>query len=465
MKTKETSSTIIENVAEFISLSQKTTLPEAVIEKAKLNILDTVAAMISGSVLKPGRAAIRFGQNQLGPPEATMVGVGIQTSAINAAMVNAFAAHADETDDAHHGSHSHPGCAAIPAALAISEKNDVDGLAFIKAVVTGYDIGCRITKALGVEDLRRHSKSTHSIAGNFCAAAAAASAGGLKAEAIKSVMSYTVQQCSGLMYWARDVDHIEKAFVFGGMPARNGVTSVVMSDLGFTGVEDPFSGKHNFFEGFSTEAYPEELVKGLGEEFEIMRSSLKQFPVGAPIQAPLEALLRIMRDNELKTFDIEEVTARIPDYGLRIVNDRKMSDVNLQYILAVAILDNELTFEAAHSSNRMNDEAVIELKKRINAVADDELSKARIKRQGIVEVKTKDGRYFREHVVNWRGKAENPMNRSEVEHKAEVLLKQVLGASRTSDLISFIKGLDTLPSIREIRPHFSFLDKEKSEKG
>lgn len=451
MTTDILGSEIINRVAGYIAQSTTTDLPDAVVQRCKLHLLDTIAAMVSGSQLRPGRAAIQFVKSQSGNPDAMVIGTPLMTTVINAAMANAMMAHANETDDAHHGSHSHPGCAAVPAALAIAEQNNSDGLSLIKGIITGYDIGCRITKAIGVAHLNRHSRSTHSIAGNFAAAAAAAAVAGMDSEAIKNVMSYTAQQTSGVKCWAKDVEHIEKAFVFGGMPARNGVTAVVFAQNSFSGVSDPFSGKNNFFNAFSTEPVPEELVKGLGETYEIMNASLKQFPVGAPIQAPLEALFRIMRTNNLQAFDIEEVTVRLPDYGLKIVNDRAMPDVNLQYILAVAILERELTFEAAHSHERMQDRSVLDIKKRIRAVADGELSRAAIMRQGITEVSTRDGRYFKEHVVNWRGKAENPMNPEEVEQKAASLMAPVLGQSRTNQAITFIRELDRLPKIREIR--------------
>ena len=67
------------------------------------------------------------------------------------------------------------------------------------------------------------------------------------------VLDYTAQQSSGIVAWRRDTDHIEKGFVFGGMPARNGVTSALVVQSGWTGVDDIFSGADNFFHRLRSE--------------------------------------------------------------------------------------------------------------------------------------------------------------------------------------------------------------------
>ena len=76
-------------------------LPQSVVEKAKIHILDTIGAIISGSLLKPGRLMIDFVRTQRGPEEATVAASNFRTSVVMAALANGTMAHADETDDAH----------------------------------------------------------------------------------------------------------------------------------------------------------------------------------------------------------------------------------------------------------------------------------------------------------------------------------------------------------------------------
>ena len=95
-------------------------LPSEVASRARQHVLDTIAAMVSGSALPPGRLAIRYIQGQAGAQQARVIGSPLLTTAVNAALANGIMAHADETDDSHAPSSTHPGCAIVPAALAMA---------------------------------------------------------------------------------------------------------------------------------------------------------------------------------------------------------------------------------------------------------------------------------------------------------------------------------------------------------
>ncbi len=446
---------VMEEVSSYLSESGERELPPAVVEKAKHHVLDTLAAIVSGSVLRPGQLAKKFVRTQAGVNEAQVTGTRTVTSAINAAFAHGIMAHADETDDSHPTSNTHPGCGIVPAALAMSEREQASGTDFLRSVVTGYDIGCRIIRALGVDNVHRRHLSTHTIGNNFGAAAAAAAVARLGTRQVRHVLSYASHQASGVNYWARDTEHVEKAFVFGGMPARNGVTGTILVQSGFTGVDDAFSGDDNFLEAFSPNPKPLLLTEGLGNRFEIIATNIKRFPVGSPIQAAVDAILLLIKKHGIKAGDVQSIVARLPEYGLKVVNNRDMPDVNLQYILSVALLDERLTFEAAHAYDRMNDPAVLDVKRLVRLVSDPELTAAKITRQAIVEIDTKDGASLREHVVSVRGTAENPMTRGEVEEKCRDLLVPVLGESRALELIKTIWNLEKVENMRELRPLLS----------
>ena len=213
----------------YMSAAGVGVLPAEAAEHAKHHLLDSLASMISGSELLPGQAALRYIGSHAGKGAATIAGTPLTAAPIDAALANGVMAHADETDDSHNASRSHPGCAVVPAALAAGEEFGVDGARFLRAVTLGYDVGTRVLMAMGGFELSYESSlSTHSMAGTFGAGAAAACIAGLDARQMRWVLDYSAQQSSGIIAWRRDTDHIEKAFVFGGMPARNGVTSALV---------------------------------------------------------------------------------------------------------------------------------------------------------------------------------------------------------------------------------------------
>ena len=74
-------------------------------------------------------------------PHATVIGTPILTSVVNAALANAMAAHADETDDTNPTGPVHLGCAALPAALATAELAGRTGRDLVRAVFFGSEGG------------------------------------------------------------------------------------------------------------------------------------------------------------------------------------------------------------------------------------------------------------------------------------------------------------------------------------
>jgi 2-methylcitrate dehydratase PrpD len=157
----------------YMSAAGTRALSEEVMEHTKHHLLDTIASMISGSELPPGQAAQRYIREHGGNGATTVVGSALTAGPIDAALANGVMAHADETDDSHNESRSHPGCAVVPAALAAGEQYGIDGARLLRAVTLGYDIGTRVVMAMGGAAFSYDSSlATHSIAGTFGAAAA-----------------------------------------------------------------------------------------------------------------------------------------------------------------------------------------------------------------------------------------------------------------------------------------------------
>ena len=443
---------MIEKLAKYLAEAPRRALPPAVAEKTKHHVLDTIAAMVSGARLLPGRKAISFVKGRGGTREASVIASGFLTTAENAALANGMLAHADETDDSHAPSLTHPGCGIVPAALAVSEREGRSGEALLRAVALGYDVGCRLTMSLNAYEFREDGHSTHSFGPMFGAAVAAGSLLNLKERQIRHLLSYTAQQASGISCWMRDEEHIEKAFDFGGMPARNGVAAAVMVGHGFTGVEDVFSGERSFFVAYGRDPKPEMLVDGLGERYEIMNTNIKRWSVGSPIQAPLDALSVLMKENSFSQGEIEKVIVRVAHQGANTTNNRDMPDICMQHLCAVMIVDGTVSFKSSHDEKRMKDKKILALRSKIELRGDDELTQAMPSRQGIVEVFLHGDRKLRHHMKAVRGTAENPMTREEVDAKSYDLMAPVLGRDRARRLCDAIWNLGRLKDVRKLRP-------------
>ena len=428
-------------------------LSPEVIEHAKHHVLDTFAAMISGVELPPGQAALRYARAHGGTGPATVAGSNLTADPIDAALANGVLAHADETDDSHSASQSHPGCAVVPATLAAGEAFGIDGTRFLRAVALGYDVGTRVTMAMGGVAFRNEShRSTHSIAGIFGAAAGAASAAGLEAQQMRWVLDYTAQQSSGIAAWQRDTDHIEKAFVFGGMSARGGVTAALLVQLGWNGVDDIFSGPDNYFLAYAPAAEPARLVEKLGERFEITQTDIKKWTVGSPIQGVLDAVETLRQRHPFDADRVQGVVVRLAPAVAAVVDGRDLPDICVQHLVAVMLLDKTVSFSAAHDKARMRDAAVLRQRAKVQLVGDETLQRFMPVRVAIVELTLADGTRLTERVEAVRGTPRNPMSRAEVAEKCRSLTGPVLGAATSARLIDTVLALDAVTNIRELRP-------------
>jgi 2-methylcitrate dehydratase PrpD len=440
---------ITSTLANYIAKAGAAALSPAVVEKAKHHILDSLASCVSGAQLAAGVRAIAYIEAAGGPTRATVIGAKLRASTIDAAFANGMMAHADETDDSHAPSLTHPGCAVVPAALAAAEHFGRDGTAFIRAVSAGYDVGCRVAAAPGGAKLHEQYHSSHAIGGLFGAAAAAGVLAGFDARRCAYLLSYAAQQPAGLTSWRRDRDHIEKAFVFAGMPARNGVAAAIMVGNDFTGVEDTLEGMPGFFAAYPAASEPSRAIEQLGERHEVMLTTIKRWCVGSPIQAALDSALALCTGAAWGPDDIDRIEVEIGSDGARVVDGRAMPDVSLQHQVALMLADRGLTFASSHDERRLADPVVAGLRAKVKLIPRDDMIDTDPPRQAKVTIWLRDGTRLFHHTRAVRGTPADPMTQTEVAEKALGLLRPVIG-EKAQQLVKAVFALEQVTRMDEL---------------
>lgn len=442
-------------LSNYIAGAIRKKLSEEVTERVTFHLIDTFAAMISGSRLPSGKQAIKFIKSLKGAREAGIVGRRVTTSTLYAALANGMAAHGDETDDTHPPSRTHPGSSVVPAILAIGERDKLSGILALRAMALGYDVCARTLLSLMPRAGKEANYYNGAFGQLFGAATASSALLRLDAQKVRYVLSYAAQQASGLETRKRDTQHIEKAYVVAGMTAHHGVLSALMVKSGFTGVSDIYAGEPNFFSIFSPNTDREALVRGLGKDFEIMRGGIKRWPAGGPIQAPLHVLHEILQEHKINSKEVSELTVHIPERDLHSVNNRAMTDISLQHLLAVTLLDGALTFSTAHDHRRAKDPKVLEILPCIKAVGDPHLSGAIRGWRCSMEIKLNSGRIIKGQTMAAKGSFENPLTRQDVIEKALDLISPILGTGRAKKLIEVLLNLSATHDLRNLRSLYS----------
>ena len=183
---------------------------------------------------------------------------------------------------------------------------------------------------------------------------------GSTAPQMRWLLDYASQQAGGYAVWGRDTDHIEKGFVFGGMPARNGVTAALLVRAGWNGVDDVFSGDDNFFQVHAPDGRPcparrrarRALRGGQHRHQEVERRHAHPGAARRDREPPPAAALRRPTTSRAwwsgwrRRSAPSSTTARCPD-------------ICLQHMVAVMLLDRTASFKAAHDKPRMQDAAVL----------------------------------------------------------------------------------------------------------
>lgn len=439
-------------LASYMASVRERALPDAVVEACKLRILDTFAAMVSGARLRPGIFAVEYVRRLGRTGQATVIGSKLRTNAVDAALANGMCAHADETDDFEPVTKAHPGCSSVPAALAMAETHGSSGEQFIRAVALGYDLGCRLLMALGPNLVRKTNRSAEGMSSTFCALGAAAPLALLDERRMRFAISYAAQQVSGLWSWVNDEEHIEKAFDFAGMGARNGVMAVTMVEAGMTGTPNVLDGAHNLFIAESTRPKPEAMLEGLGSRFYVTETAIKRFSVGYPCQSALDALLTLRRKYRLAPGNVRSILVRLPTDAVGIVGNSAMPDVNCPYLVAVALLKGTVSFADSDDASLMTRPDVLAARRKVQVIGDAALMDPAAPRGAIVEVTLADGRKVQHHTRFPPGTPQNPLSPEALDAKARDLMTPVLGAATTDELLQRLHELEKLDDMRRLHP-------------
>jgi 2-methylcitrate dehydratase PrpD len=333
----------------------------------------------------------------------------------------------------------------------MAEKEGRSGEEFIRAVALGYDLTCRLLMALGPDLVRGSHRSAEGTSSTFGALGAAASLARLDERGMRFAISYAAQQVSGLWSWVKDEDHVEKAFDFAGMGARNGVTAVSMVQAGLTGVADVLDGSHNLFIALSTDPKPEAMLEGLGNRFYVTETAIKTFSVGYPIQSPLDAILTLRRKFGLTPDNVRSILVKLPTDATGIVDKSAMPDVNCPHLVAVALVKGAVSFVDSHDQALMHDPKILEQRAKVTVTGEAALMDPAAPRGAIVEVTLTDGRKVDHFTKFPPGTKENPLSTEAVSAKARDLIAPVLGSDKTEKLIQQINKLETIDDIRVLR--------------
>ena len=418
-------------------------LPASTRHAARLALLDTMGAALHGRQEFWAETALAWARQGYGP---SAEGQGLATvwgeaqpslRPADAAFANGVAAHAFELDD--FIAKLHPGAAVIPAALALAECLGSGGEAIETAVVAGYEVMVRASRALDPNAARLRGWHLTGVCGPLGAAAAGAVLFGLDEERTAWALGLGATQGSGL--FAFNADGAMSKRLHPGRAAHAGVMAAELAAMGFTGPASVLeTDDGGFLDAFSDAAQPERLLDGLGGEWAVEQVYFKPYSCCGSLHAYVDAA-RELRDRlgRMPRSD-ETVRAGLPrvvdvqcgfDYEPGTALNGQMS---ARFTIAAALADgNALT--AQYADERLKNPELVELARRIELVPDAELDLLYpADYPGWVEIAGPDGQVERSETLNPSGAPGHPGREAALLSKYNALAADAVGAAAAARL-------------------------------
>lgn len=434
-----------DRLAEFAASFRYGQLPIEAIEAAKIIFLDTLGALLVGSLPKYSASRLTgdLAKSLGGLPECTVIGRGFKTNVANAALANGVMGYAADVEGGGVW-RQHAAAVLVPTALTVGERAHANGHDLMAALALGYDIAARIDRASDPKTPYPHSFHPSAVYGHFGAAATAGHLLKLDTKQFVNALGLAGINAGGLIAWVNDSSEDSRPYVIG-MAVHGGVMAAILAKMGMggpLGIAD--DGKYTIYDAFSGFMSLEEVTRDLGKVFWITQhGGFKRYPCCGDIHSGLDALLKIVTENDLKPEAIAEIIHRVHPSRAKVIDNNPLKSHCAQYIMAVAAVRREIDTDAIVTDLRLTDPVIRDLTQRTKLVGDPANEVIGIG-SAIVEVKIRDGRIFRESVKFWRGHKQNPLSRAELEEKFIKLATSRIPPDHAEKLLAMVNELEKL---------------------
>jgi 2-methylcitrate dehydratase PrpD len=429
-------------LARFAAQTKFGDLPRSLIDNLKITVLDTIGAAFVGSLQPWARRILTVARSLGGTPEALVVGQSWRTDVARAAFANGVLIGAFECEPL---TGSHASGTVLPAALAVCERERLDGSALLTALAVGFEVSARIARtAVGLETVRGfHNPGTQ---GPFGAAAAVGKLYGLDEDQLADALGIAGSSSAGLLEFAWSGGDTKRLHL--GRAGQLGLESALLARQGVRGPATVLEGRYGYFNAFSTPPRLEKLVEGLGTAWAIEPPSLKSYATHVTQQAVVAAIQDLKREHPL---DPKAITRVVIRGASRIMEERHSArepqDVlggqySLPFTTAVA-LTRDMSNPLVYNADAVADPIVRDLARRIElAPLPEEAHETPGFWPAAITVEC-GGRRHSVHTRPHKGSPSNPFTWDEASEKFRRYTASVLGAPQATAIIGAVGALGT----------------------
>lgn len=398
--------------------------PDAVVEAARLHLLDTLGCGLAALALETAPYARGILEDEAEGP-ATAIGAATGVGAPAAALSNGICCHALDFDDTHGASIAHVSAVVVPAALAAAEARGAQFGELVDALLVGNEITCRVGLPVGDAFHLRGFHPT-AICGVFGATAAVGRLTGLDEARLVQALGIAGSMAAGLLAFVGDGSATKR--VHPGWMAHAAHAATSLARHGATGPAAVLEGRNGVYEAFLGRQGVEVPAGDLGERWETPEIAIKPYPACHFLHAAVDAVARIRDRERMAADDIDAVTVTMPQAGVGMVLDpldRKRrpattyeAKFSAPFAIAAMLVDGRV--DVTTFTDEMLDRGdLLDLAGLVDYEVHEYPTFPRSFPAG-VRVRLRDGSLHEEHLAHQRGGPDHPMTAAEIGDKFAV---------------------------------------------
>ena len=446
-----------EDIVRFVVEHKKESIPEDVIEQAKLLTMDTLGCAIGGYCTDVGQKVVSMAKRYSTPGESSLVGDGSKTPAEFACWANSSLANILDMDDVFLGTAHQANCL-VPVAFGIGEAQKSSGLEIIEAIVLGFEVGSRIGLYAwpSPDKARTYFPSTWQV---FDAV--------IVAGKLLELGQDELYQAFGLAGTVPPLPtdmqkFVERPIGFGknvfGWTTFSGVFWTRMAQKGVAGAHDILDGDAGFWTIMGSDRHDfKKLVEKLGEKYNLLDTKFKPYPLCTWGHTSVDAAKRIFEQNTIDPEDIDWIKVKTIGRAVDFISNLKMETIfdaqfSLPHAISMVALGRMAGPEWMSEENMFHNPMARAVAEKVKMEADPSAEQVFFEENGLaipssVEIRTKDGRVFQEQIKYSKGTPNNPFNRAELEDKFTTLASSFFSKKRVDRILEEIGCLEKLEDI------------------
>ncbi len=435
-------------LAQFVSALRYEDIPQRVRDHCKNLLLDALACAVSGRLGEETGQVAAFASALAQSRESSVIG-SEPLSLAGATLLNAYLVTATTMCDVHRETMTHVTPEVVPPALAVAERDGLNGRALLTAIAAGCEVTTRV--GIGTDYPKFRARGWHGpgIFGPFGAAAAVGSLLKFDADTMARTFGLAGSQAAGTFAaWGTPTVKFHQC-----RGALSGLMAALLAQQQFVATREFLTAKDGgLYNTYVEGGKPEAVTADLGSRWELEQIAMRLWPSATLIQGMNTALFDILDKQKVDAAQIRKVRVGMskPAFdmhgGFNTYKAKFEALLSAHYTAAAILHDRSLTL-AQFEPKRYDDPKLRRFAaEQVEVRADGSVSGS----QAVVDIEMADGKTLSARCQHPLGSFENPLSRAQIEQKFRTYAKDFLPDNHVAEVIGAVDRLEDFGSIRRL---------------